>query len=470
MGERVKLVGLDFGTTTSSAVVASAEVTCNSVTGRRELGPIEQEYASPAVFTPLTDDRLDESKLGEYLDAWLAHVDRSPIFGGGAMITGLAAQRANAATLAQQIRRRLKDAVIAVGGDPHLESWLSFMGNCADLSRTHADRTFLNLDIGGGTTNLAFGRGGEVLSTGSYFIGARHVQVSPGSYRIVRLSRYARALFEHLRIEKHERDELSEPEVRTIVDWYLHVLEETICGRGDEPNNSVVALHREAKVDVPSPTGDLAITLSGGVGQLVYAAQQGGGYPSTTAFGDLGIDLARRLAEAPFWKKHLEAFQPTAMGRATVFGLLRYNTQVSGSTIYLTNARLLPLPDLIILGSVGVTSSLDEIKRLLGLAAQVPAGACLRLDLDRSGLEEVRGLAAKLYQALSESEIVSPVPLVLLMRENLGKVFGQYATRWGKLPHALIVIDELDRRDGQFAHLGALTDGVIPVSIYGMNA
>src|SRR5580658_4881940 len=118
MGDRVILVGLDFGTTTSSAVVASAEVTCNSVTGRRELGRIEQEYQSEAVFTPLVDERLDEARLGEYLDEWLEHVDRPRVFGGGAVITGLAAQRANAEALARQVRRRLKDAVIAVGGDP----------------------------------------------------------------------------------------------------------------------------------------------------------------------------------------------------------------------------------------------------------------------------------------------------------------------------------------------------------------
>src|ERR1700679_4314354 len=125
MGERVTLVGLDFGTTTSSAVVASAEVTCNSVTGRRELGRIEQESLSDAIFTPLVDDRLDEPALAEHLDRWLERVDRQRVFGGGAVITGLAAQRANATALARQVRRRLQDAVIAVGGDPHLESWLA---------------------------------------------------------------------------------------------------------------------------------------------------------------------------------------------------------------------------------------------------------------------------------------------------------------------------------------------------------
>ena len=199
---------------------------------------------------------------------------------------------------------------------------------------------------------------------------------------------------------------------------------------------------------MPPTSADLAITLSGGVGQLVYAAQQGAGWPATTAFGDLGIDLARRISEMPFWKGHLQAFQPTVLGRATVYGLLRYNTQVSGSTIYLSDPRLLPLPDLIVLGSVGTHSSPAEIGRLVALAVQVPACACLRVDLERNHLDDVRELAGKIHQALLDCHVVSPVPLVLLMRENLGKVFGQYATRWGTSPAPLIVVDELDRRDG----------------------
>ena len=55
------------------------------------------------------------------------------------------------------------------------------------------------------------------------------------------------------------------------------------------------------------------------------------------------------------------------------------------------------------------------------------------------------------------------------MRENLGKVFGHYLTAWGSRPWRVVVIDELDPRDVQFAHLGAAGEKVIPVSFYGMN-
>src|SRR5262249_51655475 len=158
----VKLVGLDFGTTTSSAVVATARLTRNSVTGRTDLSDIRESYRSELIFTPLCGDRLDERTLDACLHRWLTAGEVRPgeVFGGGALLTGLTAQRDNAAALVSLIRRRLGDALIATADDPCLESWLAFMGSCAALSRAHPDRLFLNLDIGGGTTNLALGRAG----------------------------------------------------------------------------------------------------------------------------------------------------------------------------------------------------------------------------------------------------------------------------------------------------------------------
>ena len=42
MPNRVTLVGLDFGTTTSSAVVATAALLRNAVTGRTELSQVHR--------------------------------------------------------------------------------------------------------------------------------------------------------------------------------------------------------------------------------------------------------------------------------------------------------------------------------------------------------------------------------------------------------------------------------------------
>ncbi|MCI0458031.1 MAG: ethanolamine ammonia-lyase reactivating factor EutA, partial [Gemmataceae bacterium] len=467
----VKLIGLDFGTTTSSAVVATATLTRNSVTGRTDLADVRETFRAPMAFTPLRDDRIDEREVENYLDAWLSAGGVKPgeVFGGGALLTGLTAQRANADALVRLVRRRLGDALIANADDPCLESWLAFMGNCSALSRAHPDTYFLNLDIGGGTTNLALGKAGEVLRTGCLFVGARHVQVEPGTYRIARLSRYAQTLLDHLGIRNGPGDTLTENEVSAILDFYLALLDAAASGSQDVFAEPTAALHQQVALRLPTGVTDLAVPFSGGVGELIYAHIQGQPWPPTTHYGDLGIDLARRLVESPRWAAHLKTWQPASAGRATVYGLLRHNTEISGSTLFLPQPQILPLNDMPILGSISATSADEEMRTLADLARRSERGSCLRVTVGSHDASAVRELGGRIAGALREQAFPAGRPLVLLVRENVGKVLGHYVTEWGALPLNLVVIDEVAVRDAQYARIGRPRAQVVPVSFYGLN-
>ena len=470
MNETVTLVGLDFGTTTSCASIASARLACHSATGRIELRDVDLRYCSEHVFTPFLGEQLDEVRLAEHLEQWLKDVRETDVFGGGAMITGLAAQASNAAGFASQIRRRLKNAVVAVAADPCLESWLAFMGNCSELSRANPSLPFLNLDIGGGTTNVALGRNAEVLQIGSYSVGARHLQFVPGTYRITAVSRYARPLLKHVGIRKGIGDTFTESEVLAIVDWYLSLLESLVTGCCRSDDDPLTALHRQVPFDCAAENADCAVTLSGGVGYLAYRALRGHELPDTTAFGDLGIDLARRLVQREIWRQRLTQFVPCGLGRATLFGLLRHQTQVSGSTLHLNDSRILPLSDLVILGSLSPASPPAEVDRLVVLAARTARGACLRIDLAGCDRASICLLADQLRTQIESESAFQHIPLVLLVRENLGKVLGQWVTNWGRSSVKVVVIDEIDLHDTQFASIGRLHQGVVPLSLFGMNA
>ncbi len=52
VSNEITLVGLDFGTTTSSAAVATARLVQSAVTRRRELSEIREVFRSEMVFTP----------------------------------------------------------------------------------------------------------------------------------------------------------------------------------------------------------------------------------------------------------------------------------------------------------------------------------------------------------------------------------------------------------------------------------
>jgi ethanolamine utilization protein EutA len=468
----VKLIGLDFGTTTSSAVVASATLAHNSVTGRQELSRLCECYRSDIIFTPFNEQGLDESRVQEYLDTWLAAADvrSEEIFGGGALLTGLAAQQQNAEVLVRLIRSRLGDALIASAGDPCLEAWLAFQASAAALSRAHPDRWIVNLDIGGGTTNLALGKNGEVSRTGCLFVGARHVQVVPGTYRIVKLSVYARRLFDHLDIARGPGDCLNHGEVNAVLDFYVNLLESAVTGSQAVFQEPVARLHQQVGFNLPADAADVIVTLSGGVGELVYGHLQRKPLPATTYFGDLGIDLAQRLLTSPYLAKHFKTHVPACSGRATVYGLLRHTTQISGSTLFLPNPAVLPLKDLPILGRITPASTDEQMRDILDLVRRSPHGGCVHILLmEAAAVAAVAALGTKISRAIKALDFPSTQPLVVMVRENLGKALGQYITEWGSLPLNLVVLDEIEIRDAQFAQIGSLHNQVVPVSFYGMN-
>ena len=200
----VKLAGFDFGSTTCSAVLATAQLSGVRPGGRRELVAVTPTYRSELEFTPFVGEAIDLEKVERLLDGWLHAGAAQPaeLFGGGALITGLCAEKENAARLAALVRGRLGDAVIASADDPSLESFVAFIGSAAALSQAQPDTPILSLDIGGGTTNLALGWGGEVRRTGCLRVGARHLRFHRGSYELCGYSPLGRQLFSHLGIAK----------------------------------------------------------------------------------------------------------------------------------------------------------------------------------------------------------------------------------------------------------------------------
>jgi ethanolamine utilization protein EutA len=467
----IRLVGLDFGTTTSSAVVASAALAHNSVSGKRELTGIREVYRSEIVFTPFTDHGLDESRLEQYLDTWLFAGNRNSeeIFGGGAMLTGLAARQENTAAFVQLIRSRLGNALIATADDPCLESWLAFQASAAGISKYWPERWIVNLDIGGGTTNIALGKNGDVLRTGCLFVGARHVQFVPGTYQIVKLSDCARSLFKHLGIARGPGDRLDREQIDALLDFYLHLVESALAGDRTVFEAPVALLHQQVPFDPPADLHNVIITVSGGVGELVYKHLQGNSLPSRTFFGDLGIDLAARLLAAPRYLTDFKAFVPACSGRATVYGLLRHTTQVSGSTLFLPNAATLPLRDLPILGRITPNSTDGQIRDILQLVRRSSFGGCVHIVMRSPSASAVASLGARIAATLKTVGFAETQPLVLVVQENVGKALGHYVSEWGTFPLNLVVLDEIEIRDARFVQIGSAHNQVVPVSFFGMN-
>ena len=440
----IELIGLDFGSTTSCALIARAPLLKNTLTGKIERGPLEIVFRSESVFTPFKNGEIDGEKLHSYLDLWFQKLSPDLLKTGGAIITGLAAQKNNAPEIIKQVESRLSDCLTAVADQPHYESWLAFMGSSSELSLQNPTTAFLNIDIGGGTTNFALGQGGEVHSCDFMWIGARHIQFEVGTFRITHVTEKAQETLKKLGIL--DKTELSPSEVQKILNHEIKILEEKV--RSYEKS---------------------VITFSGGVGELIYSAIQGKPLPSQTYYGDLGGELAQAILDSPLLSKDLKTHVPSQKGRATVYGLALHSTQVSGATSFISHENLLPLKNLPIFGEI--SPNYLNILPLLETAKKSPIGGCLQLRFAFENLEEIKKFSIIFSQALRTSQFPLLLPLILLTSKNTGKTLGGYITDWGRNPYSLLILDEVEvQKTARFASIGRIRNGVLPVSFYSFSS
>ena len=469
---RVLLLGLDFGSTTCSALIVSVAMTADGAAGAAKFGAPQIVYRADPVFTPFLSEYIDANAISKLIQNWLAtsHIKTTELFAASAIITGLAAQQGNVEAIRALIAAHIPNAAIIAADDPHLESWLAFMGSCAALSRYHAEIPILNLDIGGGTTNVALGENGNVLATGCHFIGARHFQFVPGSYQLRGVSSYGNALLAYCDIQKTIGDALNKNEITQIVTFYTHALEAIVQNNHAFFASPIASMHLQAACNIASNDNSLGsapkITFSGGVGEVVYQIAAGKPVPSTTFYGDFGIDLAQAIVASPVLSANLKTHVPENLGRATVTGLALNSTQVSGSSIYLPNSDLLPLRDIPILAKLPFDAPLEAWQQALSQAKTRAHGACLQVTQLPQNLQKIRAFAHMLSSEISKQNL--NMPLILLIESNFGKTLGNYITNWGKLSLQLVVIDEVATRDAHFVNLGKLQQGLIPISFYGM--
>lgn len=473
----VLLLGLDFGSTTSSALIAQSYILSNSITGNIKLGEIKILFRSEISFTPFIEDRIDEVKINDLLNQWfkISGFPAKSFFAGGVIITGLAARQKNAETLALLIEKQVGEILVATAADPNLESWLAFMGSCGALSRYHNTLPIVNLDIGGGTTNLALGLNGNISHTGCYFIGARHIQFEAGTYRILALTNEAKALLAQCNIDKKINETLSLTELTVYLSFYIEALENIVQGNPTFfQKNPLLQALEQVPFAYHSNT-PVAITFSGGVGELIYRAIAGEALPSTTFYGDLGIDLAKAILMSPILSCSLATIIPENKGRATAYGLALHSTEISGNTLYLPNPEVLPLRHLPIVAQLSGDIAREELQHALKRVCQHPKGASVQIIIANSKqyqsnrLEMIRTLGQSFVEALQALNPPKKLPIVVLVDCNIGKSLGAYATNWGQLSVNLIIIDEVMIKDANFVNLNKWYQQVVPVSFYGIK-
>jgi len=469
-------VGIDLGTSTTKFIVSRLRLGRMSSTfslPRYQIVERQLVYASPIYSTPLKNfDEIDVDKVSEILQAEYekAGLQLADIKSGAVIITGETATKKNAQEIVHFLAERSGDFVVATAG-ADLESVLAGKGAGAESRSKKIQGTIANVDIGGGTANVAFFHRGRAVAVVTFHVGGRLIRIDEqGLIHYVSpqikpwLERKGYALEAGRTCTYEVIKEVSRQLGKSMLD-YLTGEEREISGL------LVLGEHLQEKIPFEE------LTISGGVGQLMEEP-----YPTTlaeaTRYGDIGPILAHELRNECLLKQDsFHLLTPEQTVRATVIGAGMQSTEISGSTVYI-NEQLLPLKNIPILkweatAELSEDTSLirNEIKRLFELGS--------RLFQPTSGIPfalAISGIAYCSYALLSAvaSELAeqykrffptSPI-LVVICENDMAKALGQsLALRCQGAPE-VICIDQVRVEHGDYVDLGEPISGsIIPVVV-----
>src|SRR5690625_2024016 len=182
MSEIILSVGIDIGTSTTQLVLSHLTLENTSSAFRvPRISIVDKKviYKSEIMNTPIVGDlKIDQKQIQHFVENEYkkANIKKSDIQTGAVIITGETARKENAEEVLQALSGYAGEFVVATAG-PDLESVIAGKGaGIHTFSKSHST-TVVNLDIGGGTTNMALFERGEVVDTGCLDIGGRLIKI-----------------------------------------------------------------------------------------------------------------------------------------------------------------------------------------------------------------------------------------------------------------------------------------------------
>ncbi len=208
MREELLSVGIDIGTSTTQLIFSKLYIenmASNYTVPRIAIVDKEIIYKSNIYFTPLlSQNRIDGEKIRDLIqeEYHKAGIEKPRIQTGAVIITGETARKENAKEVLEYLSDFAGDFVVATAG-PDLESIIAGKGAGADIYAKEHNVKVVNIDIGGGTSNIAVFQRGEVIQTGCMDIGGRLIKVDVQTHQITYIAPKLRKLIQdnHWEIE-----------------------------------------------------------------------------------------------------------------------------------------------------------------------------------------------------------------------------------------------------------------------------
>ncbi len=330
MSENLLSVGLDVGTTTTQLVLS--RLTVKNLAGsfsvpEMEITDREVFYRSDVCFTPLLEEsRVNGQAIRQLVEKEYekAGISRQQVDTGAIIITGETSRKENAAAVLEALAGFAGDFVAATAG-PDLESVLAAKGAGAVDYSLKTGKTVLHMDIGGGTSNLALIRGGQIVRTGCFNVGGRLLKTDKNG----RVGYVSPVLQDLTDISVGEIP--SESKIRDLTEKLAAALEMAAGLRPATPLMDHLQTH-EVGAPWEIPQESLVVSFSGGVADCIETLRQAG------AFGDIGGQLGQAISRSLLCQGEYILGQETI--GATVIGAGCHSACLSGSTVFCADVEL----------------------------------------------------------------------------------------------------------------------------------
>ena len=449
--EQLLSVGIDIGTSTTQLIFSKLTVknTATAFSMPRVLITDKKIiYKSKIYFTPLSDSRTidcDNIKniiLKEYKNAG---VKKEEIDTGAVIITGETARKENAKEVLQTLSGFAGDFVVATAG-PDLESIISGKGaGAAEYSKEYK-KSVLNIDIGGGTSNFAIFKDGDVVDTGCMNVGGRLLKLDENR-RITYVSPVLEDLYRDLSVG----ETLSEQKAKEITDIMTEAL---MQGANIMPRDKLFD-HFVTNKGIDENCHIDCISFSGGVSDIVYNKN----YKDIFLFGDIGIFLGKSILSSRLLTDY-KLIKGSETIRATVVGAGSHTTEISGSTISY-NENILPVKNMPVL-KLSATDE-ENFSQALDKKLKWFEGENIAISFDVVKPATFKNICTYADEILKSASGLNP--LIVVTEKDVAKVLGQTLKTKTDVP--VICIDSLKLSNGDYIDIGKpVADGMaVPVVI-----
>lgn len=465
--ETLLTVGIDLGTSTTQLVLS--ELTVENFASaftvpRISISDKKVIYRSDIIFTPL----LNQSEIdAEPIKAFVAEqyrqagIHKQDIQMGAVIITGETARKSNANNVLRALSGYAGDFVVATAG-PDLESIIAGKGAGAQTYSETKRKPVVNLDIGGGTTNLAVFKDGEVIDTACFDIGGRLIKLDQ-QQKITYIAPKIQEIINKKGLTLHLGDQATEQNLLPIISELVAVLENSIGLGIQSPFYQLLVTNHPLRKGEELPI----VIFSGGVADCLNTT-------STNLFkyGDIGLLLGKYLRKSLIFSEK-EVLESAETIRATVVGAGSHTAEISGSTIAYRE-QILPVKNIPILKlaqedeTLTVTELGQRIQEKLNWhrIEETPQIALAIRGMSNPTFADIQRYGQGIVEGLA-SLVAEQIPIIVMVDEDMAKALGHALSAHLPKDYPFICLDSVKVENGDYVDIGLpVAEGaVLPVIV-----